>query len=294
MAGQDTQDCHVPGGFRPQAIEDRDIPNQEVLSTNAHRARQSCRIHKRFTPSQLRAQDAIQVINATFAACAGKHLNNETRFAIVAMFLPQRKRAIFAEPGSSLYVPGARFPFLVIEAAVSQTDRSLRTKAHHWIQGNGGHLKILCLLQLRRTNGPEGYHAVVTIIRPRKVTEPTAKNPEHFCVEANHIFHEVEVFPTIPTGIFDMTLEDVLPKNAILDASTSDKHVTISLEIFYDTILQLTAMLEYDRLRGSSPFNPNQKEVPTMPDSTEASEPEDEESQPDNSESEDPTFEVMR
>ena len=88
--GQDTQDCHVPGGFCPQAIDVRDTPNQEVLSTNAQRARQSRRSRKKSTPSQLRAQDAIQVINATFAACVGKHLNNETRFAILPMFLPQR------------------------------------------------------------------------------------------------------------------------------------------------------------------------------------------------------------
>ena len=193
-----------------------------------------------------------------------------------------------------MYVPGARLPFLVIEAAVSQTDRSLRTKAHHWIQGNGGHLKILCLLQLRRATGPEGYRAVVTIIRPRKVPEPTAENPKHFRVDENHVFHEVEVFPTIPTGTFDVTLEDVLPKDAILDATMTDKHVTISLEMFYDTVLQLTAMLEYNRLGGSSPFDPKQKEIPTLPDSTEDSEPEDEEPQPDDSESEDPSFEVMR
>ena len=86
ITGQDTQDCHVPGSFCPQPTEDRDTPIQEVLSTKAQCARQSRRIHKRFTPSQQRAQDAIQVINATFAACAGKHSNNETRFVILAVF----------------------------------------------------------------------------------------------------------------------------------------------------------------------------------------------------------------
>ena len=120
------------------------------------------------------------------------------------------------------------------------------------------------------------------------------ENPKHFRVEANHVFNEVEVFPTIPTGTFDVTLEDLLPKDAVLDASTSDKYVTISLEIFYDRVLRLVTMLDFNRSRGSSPFDPNQKEVPTPPDSSEDSETDEEEPQPDDSESEDPTFEVIR
>ncbi|KAL8691310.1 MAG: hypothetical protein Q9218_003439 [Villophora microphyllina] len=211
--------------------------------------------------------------------------------------LPGR-RIKYYQPDSSLRFPIRKaankklpFPFLIVEVAVSQTDKKLATKIHRWIQGSRGHLKYLCVLRLWPSEGTTPTKVTATIIQPCIVLAPTPPNPAEWLMDSRHIVPEVEVYPRIPTESFTISSSDTWPKYLIPDPAFSSQQVTIPFEIFH--IRGEAAAAEFDATasNASSSFHSNQRDVPTPPESEPNLDVDSSGDEPDDSEGEDPLYE---
>ncbi|KAL9097647.1 MAG: hypothetical protein Q9163_006325 [Psora crenata] len=142
------------------------------------------------------------------------------------------KQFINQEPDASLCLAGATFPFLVLEAAVSQSRASLEKKIQHWVQGSRWRLKIVCALQLEQDSTGQ-YRALATIIRPRKLPRPTDEKPNGYLVKSAYIVNREEVYPAVSEASFEITLADLLPKGTEPDPASSEDRIVIALKSFY-------------------------------------------------------------
>ncbi|KAI4251201.1 MAG: hypothetical protein LQ352_005004 [Teloschistes flavicans] len=183
------------------------------------------------------------------------------------------------------------FPFLIIEAAVSQTQTKLARKIHHWIQGSRGHLAYLCVLQLRESEGTTPTTVTATVIQPYTVQAPTSTNPAEWLMDSRTIVPEVEVYPRIPPESFTISLGDTSPKDLNLDPGFADQYITVPFHIFHTKAEMAVAEFDATGSNATGPFDSNQQPVPTAPTSESGIDVESSEDEPDDSEGDDPSYE---
>ncbi|KAL8761744.1 MAG: hypothetical protein Q9184_002165 [Pyrenodesmia sp. 2 TL-2023] len=202
--------------------------------------------------------------------------------------LPRRQK-VTCQPDASIGVPGSKLPFLILEAAVQQTDESLERKTHHWVQGCHGHIKIICLLRLRSA-GPETNIVLLDVIRPQKVSKPTQERPNHYEIEAKYLFKHLVIFPDTPDGLsFNITLGDMVPGGFKQSATwLSEPDISIPLSVFAAQAVQAVEVQE--SVSGSVSSDSDQGSVPSPPGAEEEVEHEEAEPEEDDSEGEDPSW----
>lgn len=133
-------------------------------------------------------------------------------------------------PDAVLFCKDQKFPFFVLEIAVTRTREELLSKAKLYLHGTKGYLKILCMLELQRSSANR-YRVLVTIWRLRKSANLSLHNMNHTIVDV--LFDAVEIYPRRTTGFLRITRRDVRPKDSI--AETHNDHVDIK----FDTLSQL-------------------------------------------------------
>ncbi|KAL9609610.1 MAG: hypothetical protein Q9167_005634 [Letrouitia subvulpina] len=179
-----------------------------------------------------------------------------------------RTKKVF--PDESLYTDGATFPFLVLEAACSQTDKDMEKKVQHWTQGSKGHLRLICILKLRKIRESGNYQVLISIVMPEKVPDPTPEDPEHYHVEARYVLQDSEVYPTPSDDSFEVTLADVLPKKFRPEAGYQRARIpvrallgparrAVQARVEDDAKLKDSKRLPEEKELSSSPFDEHQE-----------------------------------
>lgn len=143
-------------------------------------------------------------------------------------FLNKKKKTV--SPDAVLYCKDQKFPFFVLEIAVTRTREELLRKAKLYLHGTKGHLKILCMLELQRSSANR-YRVLVTIWRLRKSSNLSLHNMNHTIVDV--LFDAMEIYPRKTNGCLRITRRDVRPKDAIAEALND--HVDVK----FDTLYQL-------------------------------------------------------
>lgn len=143
-------------------------------------------------------------------------------------FINKKKKTV--SPDAVLFCKDQKFPFFVLEIAVTRTRQELLSKAELYLHGTKGYLKILCMLELQRSSANR-YRVLVTIWRLRKSANLSLHNMNHTIVDV--LFDAVEIYPRKPTGCLRITRRDVRPKDSIAEALND--HVDIK----FDTLYQL-------------------------------------------------------
>ncbi|KAL8941638.1 MAG: hypothetical protein Q9211_001733 [Gyalolechia sp. 1 TL-2023] len=173
--------------------------------------------------------------------------------AVCKLKLPNHRR-LKQEPDYSIGFPNTKFPFFILEAAVSQRDQPLDLKAHRWVQGNRGHMRVLCLLKMRATDENEtGYKVTCTIIKPYRSPRPTAQHPNGYVVLSHKEIDDQEIWPATPDGLsFTIRLSDVLPKGHPQDTNFVDQSISIPLTLFSPYARLAINSVDKDDLYSSS------------------------------------------
>lgn len=143
-------------------------------------------------------------------------------------FINKKKKTV--SPDAVLFCKDQKFPFFVLEIAVTRTRQELLSKAKLYLHGTKGYLKILCMLELQRSSANR-YRVLVTIWRLRKSANFSLQNMNHTIVDV--LFDAVEIYPRKTTGCLRITRRDVRPKDSIAEALND--HVDIK----FDTLYQL-------------------------------------------------------
>ncbi|KAL9099656.1 MAG: hypothetical protein Q9163_004869 [Psora crenata] len=210
-----------------------------------------------------------------------------------ALRLPLHKKIDYY-PDSSIRFPRleaqVKYPFLVVEVAVTQAEDLLNAKIHRYIQGSKSHLKFLCIVRLRYTEGDETTSVTLTVTKSYKYPVPTAEQPDAFQMRGQTILDKVEVFPRMPTQSFDIALSDTLPAAVTPDPAHSSQKAIIPLSLFYYRAQMAVAHFGASSSEASSTFDSDQQRIPTPPSSRSNLEDYYPESEPDDSEDQDPSY----
>ncbi|KAL8996857.1 MAG: hypothetical protein Q9188_006470 [Gyalolechia gomerana] len=205
--------------------------------------------------------------------------------------LPDNRR-LKHQPDYSIAFPETKFPFLILEVALSQNDKSINEKAHNWVQGNRGHMRVFCLLKMRPIKGTSGHIVTCTIIKPYRTAAPTVQHPNGYVVRPHMEIDDQEIWPSPPDGLsFTIRLSDVLPKGDHKGSNYGDQSVQIPLSLFYPHARLAANSIGDDDDPCSS--SDSDQQPPSSPGSSRSSLSEiaDEEFvEPEDSETEDPSY----
>ncbi len=155
------------------------------------------------------------------------------------------KKAV--SPDAVLFSHDQKFPFFVLEVAVKRTREELLSKAQLYLRGTRGHLKILAMLELRRSSANK-YRALVTIWRLERNPTPTLENPSYMIGDV--LFDAVEVYPRRTQGNIRIMKRDVRPMEKIDEAAND--HVDISLNTLSTLAQAATLLQEKDDLKAAA------------------------------------------
>lgn len=191
--------------------------------------------------------------------------NNSFKGCILKLSHKAQKQSYDAQPDSCLTVNGATLPFLVVEVANTETEKSIQKKVHYWLHGSRLHVKLIVILRVR---GPDTNLRVVADVIKQRVTPCPIPggNPGNFVIGPNYLVKDAEIYPTKSKETFKVFLEDVLPKYWERGPAMAKKNVAISLGKFHDTAEQAALHIqELARQRaaagGSSPYHPDQEAI---------------------------------
>lgn len=126
-----------------------------------------------------------------------------------------RKKAVY-QPGTPFTISyrNTRLPFLVVEAAHSQTSKSVRKKVHYWLQGSKQHLKYIVNLRALNVHEPStSVHMHAGVLKPRAVDANFPGHPLGFRVEKGYVLRNVEMYPREPNQKFPDSLLRGSPKS---------------------------------------------------------------------------------
>ncbi|KAI4254508.1 MAG: hypothetical protein LQ352_003063 [Teloschistes flavicans] len=177
------------------------------------------------------------------------------------------------EPDSSLRLKGESHPFLILEAGVGQSDRSLAKKRREWEQGMKGHLKMICLVKIRQHPTVKDWRAYATLIKVVKYHHEGSSNLLGYQYRGDEILTDIQIYPGSSTATFEIDITDVLPRDSTPDPDMRGKKITIGMRQFWQYGQRaVSAHEEHIAKKGlksgnSSPRDPNQEE-PTTPTSS--------------------------
>ena len=172
---------------------------------------------------------------------------------------------------------GAKFPFLVVEVANSQTQKSVDKKVFWWLQGSKQHLKLIIVLRVKKKKKPNSIHVYLDVIKPRIGSAYVPNHPDGFRVEKDYVLENVEVYPGTPQTNFAIHYADVLPRDCAQSFQSNQPPATIDLNLFHECARQAVTNLTV--LKGddsSSGYDSDQDPTPNTPTDPEKSLPKDE------------------
>ncbi|KAL8993568.1 MAG: hypothetical protein Q9169_006250 [Polycauliona sp. 2 TL-2023] len=132
------------------------------------------------------------------------------------------------EPDGSIYVQGQRIPFLIMEMANSQSDKSLDQKIRMWSHGTHDALKIILAFKIR-PHPTAGFRVLASVVRLRKEIVPTAEDPQNYRMARDYLINEEEIYPSESDASFTMYRADMLPKGTVENTTPAAAPVTIGL-----------------------------------------------------------------
>lgn len=182
------------------------------------------------------------------------------------------------QPDGSLVAGDAKFPFLILEVANSQTKKAVDKKIWYWVQGSKQHVKILCVFDI--VAGPTGHQVFVDIVKPKAIPSPGPGDTTNFRVEAEYIVKREEIFPNVTKKYFSIYFTEVIPNHWADDPTASVKRAIVRLSAFAHSAKQAAQTADIKAREqaapgNSSPFNPEQEAL-SSPVSSIQWEPEDE------------------
>ncbi|KAL8913397.1 MAG: hypothetical protein Q9171_001776 [Xanthocarpia ochracea] len=187
-----------------------------------------------------------------------------------------RQRRI-QQPDSSLLTVGAKFPFLVVEVANSQTQKSVDKKVHWWVQGSKQHLKVIIVLRVKKK--PDSLYIYMDVIKPSVVSTFIPGHPNGFRVEKEYVLQNEEIYPGTSQTNFAIHYAEVLPRESAQTSQSDQPSATIDLKKFYkiakQAVTNLTAQKGDDD--SSSGYDTDQESTPSTPTDSKKSLPKDEE-----------------
>lgn len=160
-------------------------------------------------------------------------------------FVNKKKKTV--SPDAVLFCKDQKFPFFVLEIAVTRTREELLSKAELYLHGTKGYLKILCMLELQRSSANR-YRVLVTIWRLRKSANLPLHNMNHTIVDV--LFDAVEVYPRKTNGYLRITRRDVRPKDSIAEALND--HVDIKFDTLYQLAKAAVAAQKQDDVKAKN------------------------------------------
>ncbi|KAL8784921.1 MAG: hypothetical protein Q9213_003663 [Squamulea squamosa] len=183
-------------------------------------------------------------------------VNSGSASCVLKLGVKATKEVKNAQPDGSLRVKGANFPFLVLEIASTQSNDSIETKIHHWVQGSRGHLRFIIVIKIdSKASTPR---VLASVIQPRRQNTPTADNPHAYTMQAHRVIDNKEIYPTTSNTTFKIARADVLPRDTN-DFDTSANPLTFSIYSFGTYAMQAVQDLEEGKEAGkTSPRDPNQ------------------------------------
>lgn len=140
------------------------------------------------------------------------------------------KRKLIVSPGAALSASGLNFPFFVLEVAIMQTRKEVQEKVQRYLEGSGGHLKTLALLELLRTP-TNGYRVLLSIWRIKKNLYQTADGSMAHQMTKGVLWNAVEVYPRQARGYLRIWMKDVLTAGDAVDAE--DESVDIEFKTLH-------------------------------------------------------------
>ena len=158
-------------------------------------------------------------------------------------FVNKKKKTV--SPDAVLFCKDQKFPFFLLEIAVTRTREELLSRAELYLHGTKGHLKILCMLELQRSSANR-YRVLITIWRLRKSAKLSLHNTNHTILDV--LFDAMEVYPRKVKGCLRITRRDVRPKDSIADALND--HVDIKFDTLYQLAKAAVAAQKQDDVKA--------------------------------------------
>lgn len=140
------------------------------------------------------------------------------------------KRKMVVSPGAALTASRLPFPFFIIEVAIMQTRKEVLERVQPYVEGSGGHLKILAVLELHRTPNGE-YRVLLSIWRIGKHPDQTTDDSRGFGITENALWSAVEVYPQQAEGYLRIWMKDVMTSEDAVGAD--DTSVDIELRTLH-------------------------------------------------------------
>ncbi|KAL8986780.1 MAG: hypothetical protein Q9177_003958 [Variospora cf. flavescens] len=175
------------------------------------------------------------------------------------------------EPDESYAITLSEFPFLVVEAADSQSRTDLSKKLHRWAQGTKGVCKVIIAFQLEK-DPQVGYRVLMSVIKNKKVPHPSPGKPNGFLVVSEGVHDRVDISSQACPGSLTISATEVCPEEWELDAATKARVVTIFLAVFEFSALAAIEEKKAEDVRnaqGAPKYDSDQEDVST-PSSSES------------------------
>ncbi|KAL8669494.1 MAG: hypothetical protein Q9168_005916 [Polycauliona sp. 1 TL-2023] len=132
------------------------------------------------------------------------------------------------EPDQSIYVEGQSYPFLVMETANSQSQKELDFKVKQWTLGGHNHIKIIMTFKVL-PHPTSGHRVLASVMRLHKVAKPTPGDPLNYKMVPKFLVENEEIAPATSNASFEITRADILPRDAVDDATMPANPVLIHL-----------------------------------------------------------------
>ncbi|KAI4125145.1 MAG: hypothetical protein LQ341_007001 [Variospora aurantia] len=169
------------------------------------------------------------------------------------------------EPDESYAITLSEFPFLVVEAADSQSRADLSKKLHRWAQGTKGVCKVIIAFQLEK-DPQVGYRVLMSVIKNKKVPHPSPGKPNGFLVVSEGVHDRVDISSQACPGSLTISATEVCPEEWELDAATKARVVTIFLAVFEFSALAAIEEKKAEDVRnaqGAPKYDSDQEDVST-------------------------------
>lgn len=201
-----------------------------------------------------------------------------------------RKRVRNLQPDGSIQRLGARLPFFILEACVSQSKKSIKQKVHYWPEGS--HFQVRFIMVLRLEDGPLGYKVSADVYKTEKELKPVPGDTQNYRIVQKHIIKEVEVYPAQPRESFTISLAEVHPQGSLEYPESTGQSVTISLDLFRTVIRSAVRLAESESVlrERSPPSDPHQESAPSPTSTVSSHQSSREESPPGTEDSNDPDY----
>ncbi|KAI4180690.1 MAG: hypothetical protein LQ348_005163 [Seirophora lacunosa] len=145
--------------------------------------------------------------------------------------LVTRRKTCEQEADDSFSMPGAEYPFLVVEVADSQSHADLYKKLFRWAQGTKATCQVMVAFEVEKVSQAD-YRILTSVIKNRKIPSPRPGKPNGYRIVMDYVYKRLDISSQLHPGSFTISATEVCREESKLDAATKASVVTIALAGF--------------------------------------------------------------